>query len=185
MERPRIPPAVRALVIIALATSVLGAGLAWFGFVNFLRAEQPLTITACTPSSYTTPAAGQPGPSQPDCDHWFAAPNDQHPASQPVKVTGQVCLDTDQEVAYMVDVSWWSVSSEGGQINALSVPVTWQPGCNEPYEFDYTFPVQVLDSEPGQSLGKWKLVGKATPLLEGRWEPYQWDVTHAVEMIDS
>lgn len=179
----------RALVtglVAIIAVTMFGAGAAWFAFAQTLNIEQPLTITACTPESYDTPAAGERGPAQADCEAPGARTGDTHPASQPITVAGQVCNDGLRPVAYEIVVGWQSVDVAGLRVNQINVPITYEPGCQPAYEFDFTYPVELIgdDVRPGESLGRWRIVGRATPADTTSFARYQWDVVKTIEIVN-
>lgn len=181
----RAPTLIIGLVV-TIALTMFGAGAAWYSFARTLNIEQPLVITACTLESYTTPAAGQRGPKQADCDAPYNGPDDTHPASEPIAVAGQVCNDGDRPVSYEVVVGWQSVDVAGFRVNQINVPITYEPGCNPPYRFEFVFPVELIgdDVEPGGSLGRWRIVGLATPTDPAMFARYQWDVVKTVEIVN-
>ena len=188
----------RAWHIARLVTVVVclmaGTAATTLAVVQFARPErtQPLTITACAPDTYEFPDPIDGGPMyergvrQDGCVRQFAAPDDQWPITEPVRVVGQVCLDNDTSVAYQVSIAYESVDTPDLRITVLDVPITYDPGCQPPYDFPFEFPLQSLTletSEPGESLGQWRIVGRAVPGNTDRYLPSQWDSTSTVELV--
>lgn len=159
----------------------------------FLGARvQPIQITACTPESYDPPALigdgpmAEQGPPQAECERWFALPNDTWPVDEPIPVTGQVCNSHDEPVAVLVSVAFESVSTVDVRLPVIEVPITYDPGCQAPYEFPYEFPLNAITdaAEPGESFGQWRIVGTVEPVNPDKFLPYQWDATATVEFVN-
>lgn len=173
-----------AMVAAAILLSTFAAVALW-AFVDANRPlPQPLSVTACTPESYDMPSPGELGPRQVDCVRWFQGRGDRWVWGDPVRVVGQVCLDAGVPVAYQVQVAWEAVES-GARVLVIDVPITYDPGCQEAYDFVFQVPEQLLpgDTPSGESLGQWRIVGRATPVEVTRWGAYQWDATGTVELV--
>lgn len=162
-----------------IAVSMFGAGAAWQRFFRTLEHDRPLTVTACTPESYDMPAVGHRGPDQHECDAPGAGVDVIHAAS-PVTVAGQVCNDADRPIPYRVAVSWVSVDEPGVESTVIDVPITYEPGCQLPYLFDFLFPAERV-TVGAESLGRWRIVGRADPVDDSA-EPYSWDALKTVEI---
>lgn len=158
-----------ALVLVAASMSA-GAVAALFRQTQGLK--QPVTITACTPDDF---ADGR-------CD----APVDPGvltlSADLAIPVSGQVCLE--ESAAYDVDVSWVHIDSDT-EFSVLSTPITWDEGCGDPYAIEWVPPAQLLASElePGQDLGRWRIVGTARPVDPSRYATYSWDSVKTFELV--
>ena len=150
-------------------------------FTSLRGREQPITITACTPESWTAPAINEQI-RQADCTRPGDAPNDSMDASLPIPVTGQVCNDSELAVAHDVTVAFRGVDEMGAELRVLDVPVTWEPGCRV-YDFAFFFPAALIIGEPGDSLGRWRLVGRAIPTLSDTYDQYQWDAMGTIEFL--
>jgi len=179
-------------VVVCLMAGTAATTLAVVQFASADRA-QPLEITACTPDSYNMPApideaqnVWERGTVQADCERWFVPANDTWPADEPIRVLGQTCLDGDDSVAYEVSVAFESVDNPGLRLPVIDVPVTYEPGCQAPYDFPFEFPLNAITEAAGdgESLGDWRIVGRAEPVNFERYLPYQWDATETVEIVN-
>ena len=169
--------------IVAAALIGLMAAMAWLTYYRALTLDQPLSITACDPATYDFPVGTERGPDQSDCVRVFTGRGDTHLASDPIRVAGQVCLEGEDSVAYRVEVAFVPVLADQVRIIVLDVPITYDPGCQEPYDFAFEFPSSFFAELPsGESLGDWRVVGTARPLRSG-YEPYVWDATSTVELV--
>ena len=100
-----------------------------------------------------------------------------------IEIAGQVCLDHDQPVAYTLTVAWESLTTDTRAV-VLQTPLTWDPGCAEPYSFPYEIPSFLFTgTPPGGDIGRWRLVGRAVPVETTRFAPYQWDATGSVTLV--
>lgn len=172
-------------LLVAVAAMAITAWIA----VALSSTQNPgpaIEVTACTPESYDAPELGQEGPPQEECERWFAAPDDAWPIDQPIRVVGQVCNRHTEPVAYeYVRVAFESVDVPGLQVLAIDVPITYDPGCQPAYDFEFEIPLSVkaaVDPETG-SAGKWRIVGEAEPVRVWEFETYQWDSTATVELV--
>lgn len=176
---------IAVLGALALVLGLLASASLWVAAASNTGIEplgQPLTITACTPDTYTTPADGEQGPPQSECARWFTARDDMWSTDDPIPVVGQVCHSGDTPVSYQVQVAWQSVTGE--RILAIDVPIEYEPGCQDPYAIEWVAPPQLTaGAETGDSLGQWRVVGRAVPVDPTRWATYQWDSTATVELI--
>lgn len=171
-------------IITGLALLVAAVAIAaWLQTFRQIRIAQPLLVTACTPDSYEAPAGRARGPAQVECESWFAARGDTWPASDPITVEGQVCNTGPVPVAYRVEVAWEAVDTLDRAV-VLSVPITYEVGCQEPYSFDFVFPMDLSTGAfEGETLGRWRIVGRAVPVDQSRFSTYQWDAIETVEII--
>lgn len=166
-----------ALVLLALFIIGLAA-VAWVAALRVNTPAHPLSITACTPETYDTPVGTQQGPPQDECERWFQPRGDSWPADEPIRVVGQVCNDGDVPVAYQVSVAFVPVAAGegGGRFNVIDTPITYDPGCQEAYDFAFQFPPSLTaGSASGADLGQWRIVGTARPVDRTRYSEYQWD----------
>lgn len=140
---------------------------------------QPITITACATILFIEDGScdGDP-PVQPG--ELVLTPELEIP------VSGRVMNAADEDIAYQVTVSWVALDSDA-RITILDVPVTWEGGRNEPYNISWSPPPQLLQlldgAEPGSDLGRWRIVGVATPVNRARWDVYQWDSIKTFTLI--
>lgn len=184
----QMPRRAKWMLVLSGSAAVALALLATAAFVVAASRSIPpvaaVDITACRPDSYgPVPEVGVKGPKQSDCSRWFDTAGQRMQSSRSVEVAGQVCIDHDEPVAYEVQVAWEALESSARAI-VLETPLTWDPGCAEPYSFVYSFPdFLVANAEQGESLGRWRLVGKAVPVDPARFSTYQWDATGSVEVM--
>lgn len=177
-----------------ITIGVLGCVAALLGVlasVSFVAAgnvnrplPQPLNVTACTPETYPPELTdGTVGPPQSDCRRWFDGNSAAWDGADPFLVTGQVCVDHDEPIAYDLEVAWESLTTQSRFV-VIDTPLDWGPGCEDSYAFEYDVPRAMAAQLPaGESLGRWRLVGRAVPVEQTRWATYQWDVTGSASLI--
>lgn len=176
------------LVLVLAFMMALIAAASVASLLMLTRIDHPLEITACTPDTYQPGGVGPDGvitrgTPQSECSRPFALRNDAWLATEPITVAGQVCNEADEPVSYEVTVRFESVDTIGLDFTVIDVAITYDPGCQESYVFDFVFPVEdVRQTEPG-SYGLWRLVGRADPVDSSRFAPYQWDPAATVELI--
>ena len=176
-----------AIGVLGVTALLLGAvaSLAFFVAGQGVRPlPQPVTITACTVESFVEPEPGDRH-RQADCERWFSRDGSASSVvgDQVIEIAGQVCLDHDESVAYTVTVAWESLTTDTRAV-VLQTPLTWDPGCGEPYSFPYEIPSFLFSgSSPGEAIGRWRLVGTAEPVESTRFATYQWDATGSVTII--
>lgn len=183
------PPLTVILVVAALIATTAGLIV-----VSILLVAQPppprispLTITACTPESYTPPVADEdgrwrPGTPQARCDRPFVAAGDAWPVTEPIPVEGQVCNSHPFDVSYVVRVDLTPVDRPdlGPFPLVADIPITYPPGCQAPYAVAWEIPelLRAIDD-----LGRWRAVGVAEPVDPDRYVTYQWDSFATVELV--
>lgn len=183
-ERRRRRVTVISMILGGVAVVALSGGVSLF--VSTFREPflmQPLSITACIPDSYQAPGAGERGPVQGECARWFTPRDDTWDVNESIVVAGQVCNDSEEAVSYEVEVAFERVLEEGDQtrVIVINTPITYDPGCQDPYEFPFEVPLVLRESD--QELGNWRIVGRAIPTDRNSYAVYQWDVTATVELV--
>jgi len=161
------------------------------GFVGFLigvaahkEPIQPIRITACEPEVFDI-ADRCPAGSFVDPDGLSSQELDVVVSDQTkIPVAGRVINDHDEAIAYSISVSWVSLDATplgqpGSTYVVLATAITWEPGPQEPYDIEWSIPAEILERSsdllPGQFLGRWRIVGTATPVLSDKYSSYQWD----------
>lgn len=157
-----------ALYVIAAAIG----GLLVVGLVSLPTSaalEQPIRITSCAPAGFDGEECADGATVDPDTLVLTAELS--------IEAVGTVCAD--ETAAYdPVTVDWVSLESDA-RFRVLEFPVTWDEGCT-PYPVQTWVPptqlLEMLDGvEPGTDLGRWRIVGTATPVRADKFSPYQWD----------
>lgn len=174
-------PRVRSIdLVLGAVVIVLGALLmiAWLSIIEERSANtQPLTITACAPEDFIEEqcTAGPPTPGTVVLDEDLV-----------IEVAGRVQVDSDRPVSYeLIEVAWEAVESEV-RFPVISVPIEYEANRDEPYEIEWVAPPQLLalieNTPPGESLGRWRIVGKAIPASRDL-DVYVWDSVETFTMI--
>lgn len=149
-----------------------------------------VTITACTPADYDKGFGTCPDGSKAKANH------DPEVFSEDleVEVKGDVFLNKKLDaVSYGVNVSWFQIGDgplgpPGLNFTVVDAPVTWGLP-RQPYEVVWSPPAEMIEAvqaanlEPGTSLGRWKIVGTATPVRPNEIALYQWDSVGGFELI--
>lgn len=171
----------KALVAVMTLTLVLMGAQMWRIYRQG-EPSTPLTISACAPADFAADES---------CDGDPPVDPDELELTEDLRipVAGRVVLDSDVDIAYMIEVAWESVGSEV-RFPVIDVPVTYEAhrdvsyGLEEP--FAWAVPPQMLAMtegvDAGESLGLWRIVGRATPELE-RYAVYSWDSVKTFELI--
>ncbi|NNF68441.1 MAG: hypothetical protein HKN01_01605 [Acidimicrobiia bacterium] len=164
--------ALAAVFAIVIALGVLGAK----------PPKAAVTITACHPEEID-PEVGdcEVGSTVPDPDILIAD------ETLAIPVAGRVTLDHDEGVPYQVTVAWESVE-DSVRFPVIDVPITWEPE-EDPYEVVWSLPdtltafIDASNPEPGESLGRWRIVGIAVPVDQDRFATHQWDSVRTFELV--
>jgi len=169
----------RSTLVLAVALFAVAAVAAGLGATLAIREataptlRQPLLITACPPETFVGDdcTTGAPAPAVVELSEDLL-----------LRVAGRVC--SEETVAYQVAVSWVSVDTDA-VFDVIDVPVTYDAGCNPPYgvpgsTFEgWRAPPQLVElaasAAPGDDLGRWRIVGTATPVRGDTYATYQWD----------
>ena len=183
-RRPLSPRAL--VVVVAVATfAVLATLTALYAVISkpsFL--EQPLTVSVCHPADFSTELGDCP----PGAEQVGGGSVVLSEAVFPV--AGRVSLDHDKQVAYNIRVEWIPIAG-GARFNAgVNVDVSYTNN-QDPYgvirQFAWTPPPAMVasfaDAEPGDSLGRWRIIGTATPVRADRFAPYVWDSVETFDLI--
>lgn len=182
-----------AAMVAFLAIIGIQAAVSLYGVVTFKGS--PISVVACTPESYLIPAeAGdgvwERGPAQHECDKPFNHPLDPGEENvvfeadgEGIRVAGQVCNRTGERLSYITVVDFVSVTNPGLTVPAFSLPLDYEPGCRQPYNFEFIPPWDGIREALGDQVyyGEWRIIGQYVP-LEGEGAVYQWSATGNFEL---
>lgn len=191
--KPQHMTAGSSLIVALVALAVLSGVAGGVAIASFIRdrtdgPQQPVTVEACDPADFNGER----------CADGALPPLSQRGTvltlteDLEIPVAGRVLNEADTDIAYEVTVSWVAVDVNeelGAKFPLIDVPVTWEAGRNEPYELAWGPPTQLLtlvdqaDYEPGESLGRWRIVGEAIPINNVRWLPYLWTSVGTFELV--
>lgn len=172
-----------ALVVLCAALVIVSA-VAAIGWVHVIRdgepvgpLSSPLIIRSCSPEAFAEGLSclGDRPPSPGVVLYPHGA----------VTSAGRVILSSESPVSYELRVEWVNIDT-GLRYARINTPIQYEAGRNEPYELTWDIPatmVLALGSQaPGADLGRWRIVGTATPFSE-RYETFAWDVTETFDLV--
>lgn len=166
---------------VILATLIVLSVIAAFVFARN-SPVQPIEISACSTVEFETNnqvCEDRSGVTPPDELQPFEL-ND----SLVFDVSGNVRSEADVATSYSILVQWISttgspVTEPGESFVGLSTPITWPANVDRHYDAAWSPPGLLLEHAvglpPGTDLGKWRIVGTATPVNTEDYVPFQWD----------
>lgn len=176
---PRIEVILLVLVVLLGVTTVYG----FWNTYNHATKQSPLRITACLPEHFEDGDCDGDPPIQPSPPPLVLSDE------LGIDVAGRATLSWGSPVSYSsFEVAWESVESDRRYL-VVDDSLTFDAWQNSEYEATMSPPPQMLadllppGTPEGTSLGRWRIVGRATPTRPRQFADYQWDGVEAFDLV--
>lgn len=104
-----------------------------------------------------------------------------------IDVAGEVKFSGDEAVTYQVQVFWVNTTG-GSRYTLIDVEITYDPDhADSSYAIPWVAPNQLLAiaerQPPCTDLGRWRIVGRASPIDNLSVSPYNWDSVETFGLV--